>query len=93
MVKVLQFDKQGKRLLPAVKVGNERLNQQGQSKLAKGFVACEEHGTVPYCWVRNKGLLTLCCRFCILKYCQRTTAVFRSKSLTDADANPIGHSF
>ena len=100
MVQTLKFDSDGRRIWPAVKVGNERLARSGSggSKLAKGFVACDEHGTTPRCWVKHRGLLCVCCRFCIVQNCAITKAVVRpnystEETLASSMDHPDGHSY
>jgi hypothetical protein len=81
-------------VLPAVRIGHERLNNNGPSRLSGSLVACEEHGTVPCCWVHNRGILIRCCRKCIEAHCQLTKACLRPN--WDADAgmdHPDGHSY
>ena len=90
MVKI-SFDKDGRKILPDVRIGNERV--RGQSSLGNKQIVCEEHGTVPQCYISWKGILTLCCRACIVKYCHRTTAVRRQRWDERLSEHPLGHSY
>jgi hypothetical protein len=79
---------------PEVKIGFERLNRNGPSKLSGSQVVCNEHGTRPCCWVNWRGILVRCCRKCILENCQVAKA--RLKSNWDGNGaldHPGGHSY
>jgi len=101
MVETIKFDADGRRVWPEVKIGNERLARGGTSSgLAKGFVACNVHGTTRQCWVRWRKILTVCCRLCIVQHCEIVEAVMRPNYAAEgADAlgadmdHPDGHSY
>jgi len=67
-------DKNGKshRVLPAVRLGNERLSYDTSAVAGSGFIICQEHGTSPLAWVRAQRpiMLVKCCRLCIKEHCQ-----------------------
>lgn len=89
MVEAYRFDKQGKRILPTVHLGNERLSSRAPTGAISGpgFVLCEEHGTVPIVWVRTRLALVKCCRHCIRHYCSLTQTI---PDVADAPEHPNG---
>jgi hypothetical protein len=98
MVETIKFDSQGRRIHPPVKIGNERLDRGGSSKLSNGFVACNEHGTARRVWVKFRGLLCACCRYCIVQNCELTQAVprpnYSAEELESPNMDhPDGHSY
>jgi hypothetical protein len=103
MVNQMRFDKHtGKRILPDVKIGNERMVHSGGSALSgSNFVLCESHGQALSCWVRWGNTLYRCCRFCITQYCPLTVATHKIKPLPEPETpgetpdthNPVGHSY
>lgn len=108
---VYKPDKEGRlvALLPRVRVGNERLNKNGASRLSGKGVVCDEHGHVPYCFVSHMGMLVLCCRKCIVENCPLAKAQLKPNWLGDNEGpagpedpnsnqgpqmdNPVGHSY
>jgi|HubBroStandDraft_1064217.scaffolds.fasta_scaffold638729_1 hypothetical protein len=77
MIKTIKFDAEGRPMSTEVKIGSERINHRAHSQLAKGFLVCENHGTVPTCYVKTPRGLALCCRACIIEHCKITEAVVR----------------
>jgi hypothetical protein len=74
VVQKIEVNKEGH---VVIRVGDERLNKAQTSRLSGRLLVCDEHGTMPYCYVHYRGELRLCCRKCILENCRLTTAVER----------------
>ncbi len=92
-----KFNKEGALVpdLPAVKLGNERLDRSGVSRLSGNQVVCNQHGTKRACRVFCHGIIVLCCRNCIMENCQLTKARMRPNwdECRGALDNPVGHSY
>lgn len=89
---IIKIDGEGKRILPAVKIGNERIERTSCSLSGPNFTICAQHGTVPAVYVRSTKprAIRRCCGHCIREHCKVTTAILQAIS---AVQHPNGHSY
>lgn len=97
-VEKIIIDKNGRRVLPPVKIGHEHLSHNSSAVSGDKFVCCNDHGTIRAAWVRVPGphlSLFKVCKACVKTYCllSRATRASGVTAENTLENNPEGHSF